>query len=116
LPSPDARPDNRNNIIVARHAVAHLIDNRVVLGDGRYREITSITTPRHDDNAGPTIHDDHYQVHRRITPASNTSSPGSRTGRYLRQCRRRGDAINHSLHITAGLWNLKNHSQLRVIY
>jgi hypothetical protein len=25
----------------------------------------------------------------------------------LRQCRRRGAAINHSLHVIAGLWNLK---------
>ncbi|KAA1248385.1 hypothetical protein F0Q45_20915 [Mycobacterium simiae] len=25
----------------------------------------------------------------------------------LRQCRRRGHAINHSLHIIAGLWHLK---------
>ncbi|MDT5361624.1 MAG: hypothetical protein QOC69_3386, partial [Mycobacterium sp.] len=26
----------------------------------------------------------------------------------------RGDAINHNLHIITGLWNLKNHAQLRV--
>jgi hypothetical protein len=33
----------------------------------------------------------------------------------LRQCRRRrGDAINHSPHIIAGLWNLKTRKQLRV--
>ena len=33
----------------------------------------------------------------------------------LRQCRRRGHAINHTLHIVAGLWNLQTHHQLRVI-
>lgn len=27
---------------------------------------------------------------------------------------RRGGAINHSLQIIAGLWNLKTHNQLRV--
>src|SRR5882757_1825302 len=32
----------------------------------------------------------------------------------LRQCCRRGDAINHGLQVVAGLWNLKTHSQLRV--
>jgi hypothetical protein len=32
----------------------------------------------------------------------------------LRQCRRRGEAINHSLQIIAGLWNLKTDNQLRV--
>ena len=47
-------------------------------------------------------------------PASSTSSPDSKTGKSSDQCRRRGDAINHSLHIIAGLWNLKTHTQLRV--
>jgi len=32
----------------------------------------------------------------------------------LRQCRRRGNTINHSLQIIAGLWNRKTHHQLRV--
>jgi hypothetical protein len=36
-----------------------------VLGDGRYRGITSITTPRRD-KTGRIIHDDHYRVHPRI--------------------------------------------------
>jgi hypothetical protein len=29
--------------------------------------------------------------------------------------RRRGNAINHSNQITAGVWNAKTHNQLRVI-
>jgi hypothetical protein len=32
----------------------------------------------------------------------------------LRQRRRRGEAINHNLHIIAGLWNLETHRPLRV--
>jgi hypothetical protein len=32
----------------------------------------------------------------------------------LRQCRRRADAIDHSLQIVAGLWNLKTRTRLRV--
>jgi hypothetical protein len=36
-----------------------------VLGDGRYRGITSITTPQHN-SAGRIIHDEHYRTHRRI--------------------------------------------------
>jgi hypothetical protein len=31
-----------------------------------------------------------------------------------RQRRRRGNAINDTLHIIAGLWNLKTHNELRV--
>jgi hypothetical protein len=38
-------PGNRNDVIVARHTVALLLDGRVVLGDGGYRGITSVTTP-----------------------------------------------------------------------
>ncbi len=41
-------PGNRNDVIVARHTVTHLFDDRVVLGDGGYRGIMSITTPRRD--------------------------------------------------------------------
>jgi hypothetical protein len=33
----------------------------------------------------------------------------------LRQCRRGGNAINHSLHNITGLWNLNTRDQLRVI-
>jgi hypothetical protein len=59
-------PANRNDVIVARHTVAHLLDGRIVLGDRGYRAITSITT----GHAAAS------------EPASSTSSPGSRTPRY----------------------------------
>ena len=40
-------PGNRNDVIVARHTVAHLLDGtRPILGDGRYRGIDTITSPR----------------------------------------------------------------------
>jgi hypothetical protein len=45
-------PGNRNDVIVARHTVIHLLDGRIVLGDGRCRGIASISTPR-PDNTGP---------------------------------------------------------------
>lgn len=32
----------------------------------------------------------------------------------LRECRRRGHAVNYSLQLIAGFWNLKTHKQLRV--
>jgi len=98
---------------VACHTVAHLLDGRVVLGDGGYRSITSITNPR-QDKTGRTIHDHHYQAHRRIRARVEHVIARLKDWQILRQCRRRGDAINHSLHIITGLWNLKNHTQLRV--
>jgi hypothetical protein len=58
-------PGNRNDVIVARHTVAHLFDSHVILGDGGYRGIGSITTPRRD-HTGRIIHDHHYRAHRRI--------------------------------------------------
>ena len=74
-------PGNRNDVIVARHTAVQLLDGRVVLGDGGYRGITSITTPRRDHTS-----QDHPTTTTAPTgasgPASNTSSPGSRTGRY----------------------------------
>ncbi|MDM3927827.1 transposase family protein [Mycobacterium intracellulare subsp. chimaera] len=60
-------PGNRNDIVVARRTVAHLLngDNRVILGDGGYRGIPTITTPARD-RSGRIIHDDDYRAHRRV--------------------------------------------------
>ena len=90
-----------------------LLDGRAVLGDGGYRGITTIATPRRD-NSGRIIHDDRYRAHRRIRARVEHVIARLKDWQILRQCRRRGDAINHSLQIIAGLWNLKTHNQLRV--
>ena len=106
-------PGNHNDVILARHTVADLLDGHVVLGDGRCRGITSITSPQRD-NTGRIIRNDHYRAHRRIRARVEHVIARLKDWQILRQCRRRGDAINHSLHIIAGLWNLKTHNQLRV--
>jgi DDE superfamily endonuclease/Helix-turn-helix of DDE superfamily endonuclease len=106
-------PGNRNDVIVARHTVAHLFEGRVVLGDGGYRGITSITTPRRN-NTGRIIRDHHYRAHRQIRARVEHVIARLKDWQILRQCRRRGDAINHSLHIITGLGNLKTRNQLRV--
>jgi DDE superfamily endonuclease len=93
--------------------VTQVLDGRVVFGDGGYRGITSITTPQRD-HTGRTIRDDLYRVHRRIRARVEHVIARLKDWQLLRQCRRRGHAINHSLHIIAGLWNLKTHKQLRV--
>jgi DDE superfamily endonuclease/Helix-turn-helix of DDE superfamily endonuclease len=106
-------PGNRNDVIVCRHTAAHLLDDRVVLGDGGYRGITSITGPKRDET-GCIVDDQHYRAHRRIRARVEHVIARLKDWQILRQCRRRGDAINHSLQIIAGLWNLKTHTQLRV--
>jgi hypothetical protein len=107
-------PGNRNDVIVARHTVAHLLDGtRTVLGDGGYRGITTITGPQRD-HSGRITHDHHYRKHRRIRARVEHVIARLKDWQILRQCRRRGPAINYSLHIIAGLWNLKTSTQLRV--
>ncbi len=92
---------------MARHTVAHLLTGgRVILGDGGYRGINTITTPARD-NTGRIIHDDLYRTHRRIRARVEHVIARLKDRQILRQCRRRGQAINHSLHIITGLWNLK---------
>lgn len=60
------RPGNRNDVVVARHTVADLVDGaRTVLGDGGYRGITTITGPRRGPG-GRIIRDHHWRAHRRI--------------------------------------------------
>lgn len=107
-------PGNRNDVVVARATVAHLLaGQREILGDGGYRGINSITSPARD-TSGQIIRDDHYRAHRRIRARVEHVIARIKDWQILRQCRRRGDAINHSLQIVAGLWNLKPFSQLRV--
>lgn len=104
----DAWPGNRNDVVVARATVAHLLTGRrEVLGDGGYRGIATITTPRRD-RTGRIIWDEHYRAHRRIRARVEHVIARLKNWQILRQCRRRGQAINHSLHIITGLWNTKN--------
>ncbi len=94
---------------MARHTVAQLLDGRVVLGDGGYPGITAITTPRRD-KTGRIIRDDHYRAHRRIRARVEHVIARLKDWQIPRQCRRHGNAINHTLNIIAGLWNLKTHN------
>ncbi|MDD4866272.1 MAG: hypothetical protein PHQ28_03840 [Mycobacterium sp.] len=48
------------------------------------------------------------------SPASNMFVGRVTDRQILRQCRRRGDAINHSLQIVVGPWNLKPSGRLPV--
>jgi Transposase DDE domain/Helix-turn-helix of DDE superfamily endonuclease len=106
-------PGNRSDVVVAGATVAHLLTGeRHILGDGGYRRIAAITTPRRD-STGRIIHDHHYRTHRRIRARVEHVIARPKDWQILRQCRHRGDAINHSLQIIAGLCNLKTHTQLR---
>lgn len=107
-------PGNRNDVEVARHTVAALLNgDRVILGDGGYRGINTITTPV-PDRTGRIIRDHRWRRHRRIRARVERVIARLKDWQILRQCRRRGHAINHNLQIVAGLWNIKTHKPLRV--
>jgi hypothetical protein len=100
-------PGNRNDVVVARRTVADLIDDSpTVLDDGGYRGITTITGPRRRPD-GRIIRDHHYRAHRPIRTRVEHVTARIKDRQILRQSRRRGEAINHSLHIITGPWNLK---------
>jgi hypothetical protein len=105
---------NRNDVVVARHTVAHLLTgDPEILGDGGYRGINTITTPRRD-RTGRILRDQHWPEHRRIRARVEHVIAQLKDWQILRQCRRPGDAINHSLQIIAAIWNIKIRNQLRV--
>ena len=106
-------PGNRNDVIAGRHTVAHLLTGHDILGDGGYRGIAASTTPRRG-HTGRIIRDDHQRTHRRIRARVEHVIARLKDWQTLRQCHRRGDAINHSLQVIAGLWNLQTHNQLQV--
>jgi hypothetical protein len=106
-------PGNRNDIVVAHATVGHPLGHHEVLGDGGCRGIAPIRSPRRD-KTGRIIDDHAYRAHRRIRARVEHVIARIKDWQILRQCRRRGNAINHSLQIVAGLWNLKASSQLRV--
>jgi len=59
------------------------------------------------NQAGRIIRDDHYRAHQHIRARVEHVIARLKDWQILRQCRRRGDALNHSLQIIAGLWNSK---------
>lgn len=105
---------NRNDVIVARATVAHLLDaTPPILGDGGHRGIASITTPPRA-TTGRIIQDDHYRAHRRVRARVEHVIARLNDWQILRQRGRHGDTINHSLQATSGLWNPKTHRPLLV--
>jgi len=108
----DCWPGNRHHdVALARHTIAHLLTGeRVILGDSGYRGIDTSTIPA-CDTTGRIIHDAQYRRHRRVRARVEHVIARLKDWQILRQCRRRGQAITHSLHIIAELWNLKNQSR-----
>ena len=81
-------PANRNDVVVTRATVAHLLTGHEILGDRGYRAINTVTTP-HRDHTGPIIRDEHYRAHRRVRARVEHVLARLKDSQILRQCRRR---------------------------
>jgi hypothetical protein len=106
-------PGNRNDVILARHTLARLLtSHHQILGDGGYRAINAISTPRHD-HTGRNIRNGYYRAPPRVQAGVEHLIAPLNHWQVPRQFRRRGRTINHSLQTIARLRNLKTHKQLR---
>ncbi|MFA3842024.1 transposase [Streptomyces aureus] len=103
----DAWPGNRNDIVVFRETLAETLpDHPRLSGDGGYRGCDRIRTPRRGPD-GRIIKDRTYHRFRKRRAVAEHTIARLKDHQILRQCRRRGDAINHAVAGVAALHNLK---------
>jgi hypothetical protein len=93
-----AWPGNRHDIIVARATITPP-EGTVLLSDGAYRTFPGARTPPPRNT--PQQRRRHIQVRARIEHVIARM----KDWQILRQCRRKGNAINHALHAVAYLYN-----------
>jgi hypothetical protein len=103
----DAWPGNRNDIVVFREtAGTALPDHPRLSGDGGYRGSDRIRTPRRGPD-GRIIKDRNYRRFRKRRAVAEHAIARLKDHQILRQCRRKGDGINHAVVGVAALHNLK---------
>jgi hypothetical protein len=92
-------PGNRNDIVVAKATITPP-DGITTLTDGGYRSLPGATLPPKDDLA-------QLVEHRRLRARIEHLLARMKDWQILRQCRRRGNAINLAVRCVTYLWNLK---------
>ncbi|MGI5133542.1 transposase [Streptomyces sp. CA-106110] len=103
----DAWPGNRNDIVVFRETLGRTLPAHPRLaGDAGYRGCAHIRTPRRGPD-GRIIKDRTYKRFRKRRAVAEHTIARLKDHQILRQCRRRGDAINHAVAGVAALHNLK---------
>jgi hypothetical protein len=103
----DAWPGNRNDVVVFRETLQKTLpDHPRLSGDGGYRGCDRIRTPRRGVD-GRIIKDRAYRRFRKRRAVAEHTIARLKDHQYLRQCRRRGNAINHAVAGVAALHNLK---------
>ena len=92
-----AWPGNRNDIVVAK-ATVRLPAGHTTLTDGGYRSMPGATLPPKGDATRLT-------AHKRLRARIEHVLARIKDCQILRQCRRRGNAINLAVRCVAFLWN-----------
>jgi hypothetical protein len=92
-------PGNRNGIVVAKATIT-LLDGRTTLPDGGYRSMPGATLP-------PKQEPPRLAAHKRLRARIEHLLARMKDWQILRQCRRRGNAVNLAVRCIAYLWNLK---------
>ncbi|MFD8423538.1 transposase [Streptomyces sp. NPDC059466] len=103
----DAWPGNRNDVVVFRETVGKSLPAHPRLsGDGGYRGENRIRTPRRGPD-GRIIKDRNLRRFRKRRAAAEHVIARLKDHQILRQCRRRGNGIDHAAAGVAALHNLK---------
>ena len=95
----NAWPGNRNDIVIAKTTIT-LPAGITTLTDGGYRSMPGATPP-------PTDDPERLPEHRRRRARIEHIPARMKDWQMLRQCRRRGNAINLAVRAVAYLWNTK---------
>ncbi|MGW5462401.1 transposase [Streptomyces sp. NPDC003996] len=93
----DAWPGSHNDVVVFRKTLAETLPGLPRLsGDGGYRGCDRIRTPRRGPD-GRIIKGRNYRRFRKRRAVAEHTIARLKDHRILRQCRRRGDAINYAV-------------------
>jgi hypothetical protein len=103
----EAWPGNRNDTIVYRETLGKTLpDHPRLIGDGGYRGNPHLTPPRRGPD-GRIIKDPNHRRFRTRRARAEHTIARLKDHQILRQCRRRGTAIDHAIAGVAALHNLK---------
>ena len=102
-----AWPGNRNDTIVFKETLGKTLPSHArLIGDGGYRGNPAIRSPRRGPD-GKIIRDRNYRRFRKRRARAEHTIARLKDHQILRQCRRRGKAIDHAIAGVAALHNLK---------
>jgi hypothetical protein len=103
----EARPGNRNDTIVFKETLGRTLPNHArPIGDGGHRGHPRITSPRRGAD-GRIARDRHHRRFRKRRARAAHTVARLKDHRILRQCRRRGEGIDHAIAGVAALHHLK---------